>query len=107
MINQYFDLWPNETGLPFHIFIGDMKLVEGNPQFLAPTEEQLAQGSFNLKDCQVVKLTTGIECISTTRDMQLQFFLNENCQQLMKYCTGEISIVELKQTLSTEYVTWL
>lgn len=104
MKNQYFDLWPSETGLPFHIFVGDKTLVSGKPHILIPTEDQLLKSSFSLAECRFISLIDINECAATAHDMLIKDYLSVNRAKFLSYHCGDISITELKSSLSLEVI---
>lgn len=102
---QYFDVWPKESGLPFHIFVTDKTLGRSvAPYFLAPPQGLVNEPIFKLTDYSVIPIE-GRLLIEEPVDLYLLHFRRNNSKVLLALWNGDIDIVEFKQQLNSEPYT--
>ena len=96
--SHYFDLWPKETGMPFHIFIADKTMSPKEPHFLAPTQALLDVKVFKLSDYKIISLIQPMQIVEPI-DLFIQNFRRFNRQTLLKFWNCEIGIDEIKKAI--------
>lgn len=89
--NVYFDMWPKETGLSFHIFISNMNFCNKEPHFLAPTQALLGKEVFKISEYKTVPLN-GDMLIAEPIDQDLRKFRLNNRDRLLSFWHGDINI---------------
>lgn len=101
MIEQYFNIWPTDTGLDSHFFMAQREFSAENDQdfakfFISPRN----QSTFKVpQDCRMVPVVTGVELLIDQGEAKLAEFLSKNRLLLMDFWEGIIDATQLKERL--------